>query len=358
MKIKNIKSLLTVCSVYCCFATALTGFTSCKNDDIEFPDFDYQTVYFARQTPVRTIVLGNDEVYPNDLDNAHQCQIYAVMGGVNENKKDRSIQIAVDESLCNGLQFSDGRDIKPMPSSYYTLSSNTITIKRGQIMGAVDVQLTDAFFADTANCVESTSSSEKVTYVIPIRMVSSTDSILSGKDYILYAINYKNKYHGCWLSRGTDIIKNEGKTDSTVSRMPDYWEKADLVYLTTAGLQKSRYNITTNVNVIDSTGSGRNKRAVTNVVTKSCSLILTFDSSDHCTISTDTPGCTATGSGQWTSHGAAKAWGDKDRDQLTLQYDVTFSYESAGKATTTTRSTTETLVMRDRQSKLTDFTTK
>lgn len=353
IKIQNSK----VC-IFAFLSLILFSLSSCKNDDIEFPDFDYQTVYFARKQPVRTIVLGNDEVYPNDIDNAHQCQIYAVLGGVNENKKDRNIQIVVDESLCNGLQFSDGRDVKPMPSSYYTLSSNTITIKKGEIMGAVDVQLTDAFFADTANCVKSTSSSEKVEYVIPVRMVAADDSILSGYDYTLYAVNYKNKYHGCWLSRGTDVIKTPGKADSTSTRMPDYWEYADLVYLTTDGLQQSRYGISTNVTVVDSTGTGRNRRATTTIAVKDCSLILTFDSSDHCTISTDTPGCTATGSGQWTSHGAEKAWGDKDRDQLTLQYEVTYTYESAGQQVTTTRSTTETLVMRDRQSKLTDFTTK
>lgn len=328
--------------------------SSCENGDVEFPDFDYQTVYFARQTPIRTIVLGNDEVYPNDLDNAHKCQIYAVMGGVNENKKTRTIQIAVDNSLCDNLQYSDGRDVKPMPAEYYELSSNTITIQPGQIMGCVDVQLTDAFFADTLNAVKSTTSDSEATYVIPIRMVSATDSILESKNYVLYAVNYKNKYHGCWLSQGTDVIKAPGKADSTITRQPGYWEYADLVYLTTDNLQQSRYSVSTNVEIVTNNG----RRTTTNIETKTCSLILTFDSSDHCTISTDTPGCTATGSGQWTSHGAAQAWGDKDRDQLTLQYEVTFTYESGGETVSTTLTTNETLVMRDRQSKLQDFSTK
>ena len=313
--------------------------TSCENGDIEFPDFDYQTVYFARQTPVRTITLG-DDVYPTDLDNQHKCQIYATMGGVNANKKNRSIQIAVDESLCNGLKFADGRDVLAMPSNYYSLSSNTIIIPAGEIMGCVDVQLTDAFFADPA--------STETTYVIPVRMVSASDSILSGKDYVLYAVKYKNKYHGCWLSRGTDVIQTTGMTDETVTRMPDYWEQADLVYLTTGGLQYSRYNVTTNVTIMDDKGKS-------SVVTKNCSLILTFDESDRVTITTGTEGCTASGSGQWVWQGAKKAWGDKDRDQLTLQYEVTFTYESAGQTVTTTRKTNETLVMRDRQSLLEDF---
>ena len=349
--IQHIKSILlmAVVAIGMC-----TSFTSCKNDDVEFPDFDYQTVYFARQHPVRTIVLGNDEVYPRDLDNAHKCEIYAVLGGVNKNKKDRHIQIVVDTTLCKGLKFSDGREVKPMPADYYKLSSNDITVKSGDIMGAVQVQLTDAFFADTMNAVVSESSSEKVAYVIPVCMVSADDSILASKNYTLYAVNYKNAYHGCWLSRGTDVIKTTGQTDSTITRMPEYWEKADLVYVTTCGLQKSRYNVSTNVSVVTVNG----KKKVTNVVTKTCSLILTFDSNGHCIVSTDTPGCQATGSGQFTPHGAAKAWGDKDRDQLTLQYDVTFTYESGGATVSTTRSTSETLVMRDRQSNLVDFTTE
>ena len=330
MKNKIICAICAICGVM---------FTSCKNGDIEFPDYDYQTVYFARQTPVRTITLG-DDVYPTDLDNQHKCQIYATMGGVNTNKQARTVQISVDESLCTGKKFSDGRDVLPMPSGHYTLSGNTITIPEGEIMGCVDVQLTDAFFADPK--------STQVNYVIPVRIVSSSENILSGKDYTLYAVKYKNKYHGCWLSRGTDILSTTGEEDQTVTRMPEYWEKADLVYLTTDGLQQSRYDVSANVTVVDNKGKST-------VVTKTCSLMLTFDVNDQITISTDTEDCTATGSGQWAWQAAKKVWGDKNRDQLTLQYEVTFTYESAGQTVTTTRKTTETLVMRDRQSKLEDF---
>ena len=314
-------------------------FTSCENGDIEFPDFDYQTVYFARQTPIRTITLG-DDVYPTTLDNQHKCQIYATMGGVNTNKRTRTIQIVVDESLCSGRKFADGREVKAMPTDYYSLSGNTITIPEGEIMGCVDVQLTDDFFADPA--------STETTYVIPVRMVSAGDSILSGKDYVLYAVKYKNKYHGCWLSRGTDVLQTTGKTEETITRMPDYWEQADLVYLTTEGLQRSRYEVSTNISVVDDKGK-------TTVVTKTCSLILTFDANDQVTVSTDTEGCSASGNGQWQRQAAKKAWGDKDRDQLNLQYEVTFHYESAGQTVTTSRKTSETLVMRDRQSVMEDF---
>ena len=313
--------------------------TSCENGDVEFPDFDYQTVYFANQTPVRTITLG-DDVFPTELDNQHRCQIYATMGGVNTNKRSRTIQIAVDETLVDGLKFADGSDVVAMPAGYYQLSAGSITIPAGEIMGCVDVQLTDAFFADA----KATS----LCYVIPVRMTTATDSILKGKDYVLYAVKYKNKYHGCWLSKGTDVLSTGGVADTTLTRMPQYWEQADLVYITTCGLSQSRYEVTANVTVVGSGGKS-------NVETKTCSLLLTMDEGERVSISTDTPGCTATGSGQWTRQGAKKAWGDKDRDELTLQYEVTFTYESDGQTATTTRTTTETLVMRDRQSKLENF---
>ena len=336
-KIDIRKWLKTLFAVQCSLSIGMM-LSSCKNGDIEFPDFDHQTVYFARQSPVRTITLG-DDIYPTELDNQHRFQIYATMGGVNSNNTDRTIQVAVDETLCTGKTFADGSSVKPLPANYYSLSGNTIIIPSGSIQGCVDVQLNDDFFADPL--------STKVTYVLPLKMVSASEQILSGKDYTLYAVKYKNKYHGCWLSKGVDVITENGQ-QTTYDRQPAYWEEADLVYLNTDGLRQSRYQVTTNVTVVNASGKS-------SIETKSCDLLLTFDSNDRVTVSTDTPNCTATGSGQWERQAAKRAWGDKDRDQLTLQYDVSFSYLSGGTTVTTTRQTKETLVMRDRQSKLEDF---
>lgn len=315
----------------------------CKNGDIEFPDYDYQAVYFSYQQPVRTITLG-DDVYPTDDDNAHLFHVYATMGGVNANKQDRPLRLAIDESLCAGLQFDDGTDVTPLPTSYYSIASLDCAIPSGSVVGGITVQLTDAFFADPL--------ATTVHYVLPVRLVSASETILEGKDYTLYALKYKNKYHGCWLSTGTDTYTTNGTVDSVVTRQPEYVEQADLAYLTTDGLCQSRYEVSANVTVTDpATGK-------TNVETKTCSLILTFDGDDRATITTDTEGCTATGTGKWERQAAKKAWGDKDRDRLTLDYEVTFSYSSNGAEATTTRKSSETLIMRDRQSLFETFTTK
>ena len=94
--------------LFIAFITALVSsvFTSCENGDWDFPDFDYTTVYFAYQSPVRTVVLGED-VYDTSLDNEHKVQIMATMGGVYANKKNVEIGIAVDNSLVDGLIFKN-----------------------------------------------------------------------------------------------------------------------------------------------------------------------------------------------------------------------------------------------------------
>ena len=152
--------------------------TSCENQDNEFPDYEGGTsVYFASQYPVRTLVMGEDE-YDTTLDNAHKCKINATMGGVYANKKNITIDIEVDNTLCDNLYYSwtsasDNVPVKAMPSNYYTLSDNKITLNN-VLMNGVEVSFTDAFFADP----EALTS----TYVIPLVMtgVTNADRILNG----------------------------------------------------------------------------------------------------------------------------------------------------------------------------------
>lgn len=319
--------------------------TSCENGDWDFPDYGTISVYFAKQTPIRTITLGTD-TYDTTLDNEHKCQIMATMGGVYENETNRVISFVVDESLCDGLIYDDGRDVLPLPSSYYTLASNQIIIPSGKVLGGVEVQFTDAFFYDPKSI--------QTTYVIPLRMTSvqNADTILESKNYILYAVKYINKWDGNWLSRGTDIIDDNGIV-STIERKADYIENDEVRILNTSAYKQVIYPISTVVQVYNEDGTLGTK-------TLSCDLILTFDDDDKCTITSGTDGYTATGSGTWTKEGAIKAWGDKDRDELKLKYEVTYYYQQKiGSATMYKKYTCDdTLVARDRGSKLESFTVK
>lgn len=300
----------------------VTGmFTSCENGDWEFPDYEYSAVYFAYQSPVRTVVLG-DDIYDTSLDNEYKVQIMATMGGVYSNNSDVSIGFEVDETLVDGMAFAgSGNDILAMPASYYSLSSDKITIKKGSVIGGVTVQLTEAFFNDPLAL--------STNYVIPVVMtdVVNADSILSGtpivadpkrgfaedwdiqpKDYILYAVKYINKYDAVYLRRGTDVLS--GSQTGTITRKAQFVEKDEVVTSIS----------TRSLNTIVWEHESRDE----NNFSRSCTLVLTFDAEGKCTIVSETPGVTATGTGEFVSKGEKNSWGNKDRDALYLDYTIDY----------------------------------
>lgn len=329
------------------FAGVLTlAFSSCQNQDVEFPDYEYSTVFFAYQFPVRTIVLGED-TYDTSIDNEHKCNIYATMGGVYKNKKKINIDFVVDNTLCNNLKYADGTNVMAMPSGYYSLAGSKITLDNA-LTGAVEVQLTDAFFADAKSILN--------TYVIPLRMtnVANADSILSGvpkvtgapktnlayweilpKDYVLYCVKYINQWHANYLRRGKDVITN-GTSSSTVVRHKQFVENDELSTLVTASMTSVEYPVT----LVDQSGTN----------TK-CTLVLTFDGQNKCTVTAKTSGFTATGTGSFVKSGEKKSWGNKDRNAVYLDYTVSMT---GGK----TYATKDTLVVRDRGVKMELFSPK
>src|SRR5690554_33584 len=301
----------------------VTGmFTSCENGDWEFPDYEYSAVYFAYQSPVRTVVLG-DDIYDTSLDNEYKVQIMATMGGVYSNNSDVSIDFEVDETLVDNMIFSEsGDDILAMPSNYYSLLSDKITIKKGSVIGGVMVQLTEAFFNDPLAL--------STNYVIPVVMtdVVNADSILSGtpivadpkrgfaedwdvqpKDYILYAVKYINKYDAVYLRRGTDVLSGS-QTDTIITRKAQFVEKDEVVTSIS----------TRSLNTIVWEHESRDE----NNFSRSCTLVLTFDEEGKCTIASETPGVTATGTGEFVSKGEKNSWGNKDRDALYLDYTIDY----------------------------------
>lgn len=328
----------------------LSALLAACNKENEFADYKYSTVYFPYQSPIRTLVLGED-VFDNTLDNQRKIQIMATMGGVYENKKDVTLDVVVDNSLAQGMKFdpsNGGGDVVAMPSNYYVLPKDMkITIPAGKMMGGLEVQLTDAFFADPR--------SVRNTFVIPVRItkVANADSVLRGtssktgadprkaadwsvapKDYVLYAVKYINPYHGAYLRRGVAVVKgNNGNTalDTTVVYRNEFVERDQVVNLFTRSLTQ------------DSTFlSSRNKGNI-NVPFQ---LLLNMDAAGKCTITApDASLYTVSGGGQLTKKG--DMWGNEKRDVLHLKYQVDFG--------TTTHSFTDTLVIRDRGVKFETF---
>jgi hypothetical protein len=346
---------------------------SCYNSENEFPDFEEgTTAYFAYQYPVRTLILGND-IYDNTLDNEHKCRIWSTMGGAYHGR-DAVVDIAVDESLCDNLYFVDeggnaAEPVRPMPTEYYRLLSNTIPYN-GDTRGYVEVQFTDAFFND-AKAVETT-------YVIPLVMKSANgiDHILTGtpreglspsrtntedweilaKDYVLYCVKYMNPWQGKYIRRGVDNVTEKGKT-TTVVRKDFKLVNTDLEHYKENPVNQndevcgiSTKNMTQAIFPVSFKTSG---------ASISCNLILTF-SGNTCTISTDDENVTATGSGEFIAKGTEKPeykdyqWGSNNgepvqRDILRLAYEVSFAKNDIQV------STTDTLVVQTRESNKREF---
>ena len=325
MKLNNIFKYMSA-------AVLALGFASCENGDNEFPDYDEQTVYFPYQYPVRTLVMGDDE-YDTSLDKQHKCKIMATFGG-SYNGSNGSVEVAVDNSLVNNLTFGDGTPIKAMPESYYTLSTKTLAFN-GTYNGSTEVQLTDAFFNDP--------DAAKGVYVIPLVMTSQKGftRILSGTpneegatpsrldegawnvkpmDYVLYCVKYLNKYSGYWLAEGKDIINDE-IGQKTQDRKAASVEKRNVIKIETKSLSQSILTVSYpfEYNDVDKDG---NPKISTKTLT--ADLLLTFDGSDNCTITSATDGVTASGNGKWVDDGAKKAWNEKDRDMIDVSYEVDF----------------------------------
>ena len=325
MKLNNIFKYMSA-------AVLALGFASCENGDNEFPDYEEQTVYFPYQYPVRTLVMGDDE-YDTSLDKQHKCKIMATFGG-SYNGSNGSVEVAVDNSLVNNLTFGDGTPIKAMPESYYTLSTKTLAFN-GTYNGSTEVQLTDAFFNDP--------DAAKGVYVIPLVMTSQKGftRILSGTpneegatpsrldegawnvkpmDYVLYCVKYLNKYSGYWLAEGRDIINDE-IGQKTQDRKAASVEKRNVIKIETKSLSQSILTVSYpfEYNDVDKDG---NPKISTKTLT--ADLLLTFDGSDNCTITSATDGVTASGNGKWVDDGAKKAWNEKDRDMIDLSYKVDF----------------------------------
>jgi len=322
---------------------------SCQNEDWEFPDFDYQTVYFAYQYPVRTITLG-DDIFDTSKDNEGVFNVLATTGGVYSSPKDVMVNVTVDNTLVEGLLFEEGGDeVMVLPSEYYQLSDESLVIPKGQVTGGIEIRLNSGFFNDP-NAI-------KRNYVLPLRIteIASADSILSGvglvenpqrnnaadwtvlpKDFVLYALKYVNPWHGNYLRRGQDVITgNNGVTalDETVVRHAEFVVNDEVNALYTRSMTEVEFPLAFPGE------DGTNIPA---------DLLLTFDEIGNCTVSPLGEGYTASGSGQFVSKGAVKGWGNKDRDVLYLQYEINLPEMKI--------SATDTLVVRDRGVGMETFT--
>jgi len=348
-KMKN-KSVLTACIVL----SAITLLTSCQNEDWDFPDYEYQSVYFSYQYPVRTIVLGEYN-FNNELDNNHQFKVMATTGGVYSNNNEVMIDFEIDESMISGMNFSEsGKPIQSLPNNYYDFMSDSdqLVIPDGELAGGVTVQLTDAFFQDP--------DAFSTTYVLPVKMLSvaNADTILQGapkeivsnprrgvagdwevqpKDFTFYAVKYINHYDGFYLRRGEDAFTgDDGSTDTRV-RHAESIVKDEVVELNTEALTQISYPLI----VQDNDGDNIN-----------ITLLLDFDDQGNITVSSDgSADYIVNGTGSFVLNSESQeSWGNESRNAIYLDYEIDWDQSQQRVETA------DTLVLRDRGIGLETFT--
>lgn len=179
-------------------ALALLSLSSCYDDYVK--DYDFNTVYFAKQINTRTVVVGEGQ----------KIKIGAVLAGVMENKKNRNVHFEFDNSLANAdvlskmkgsepyikEAVSGVKELKPLPADYFTLSNDeTIVIPKGDHLGTIDLQVTDKFISDPATL--------KATYVLPLKIISAdVDSINQSKSTTVIGLHYENTLFGNYYHSG------------------------------------------------------------------------------------------------------------------------------------------------------------
>jgi hypothetical protein len=204
----------------------------CSNNNIGFDDFDYQAIYFPYQSPVRTIILGDESIGDNSIDLEEAFNIGVTMGGAYENVRDRSVTLEYAPELGANVVDLDGNPMEILPANYYNASFGEVIIPEGDFAGRMRVDLTDQFFADPL--------STSTHYFLPVRITDTDgDTILSGdpnifvdnpdprvaedwsvppKDYTLFGIKYINPLHGLYFVRGTSVNTSKNIVNSYSER--------------------------------------------------------------------------------------------------------------------------------------------
>jgi len=313
-----------------------SGLVGCKNGDISFDDYEGGiSVYFPYQSPTRTLVMGND-TYNTDLDNAHKCKISTIMGG-SYSGQDITVTVAEDATLLDHIYFKGGDKIEVMPSTHYSIPSMVMKFN-GTMQGSLEVTFTDAFFND-AKAVSGA-------YVIPLVIQSQTGAkrVLAGTydeevyatppqrtksdawktppmDYTLFRVNYICKYEGYFMRRITSFNGKDSihvvmlEHESPVAVGDYYFQQGDaairsnyirnanepIVYTKTINLNKVSYNAEVGGNNYE----------------------LVLDFSNGSVSAPAGAAYTVTGGKcEYKDLSEKKAWGNKDRDGMYIEYTV------------------------------------
>ncbi|NEW83578.1 MAG: DUF1735 domain-containing protein [Mariniphaga sp.] len=296
----------------------------CENQNVEFDDFAYQTVYFPFQTPVRSIMLGDEVIGDNSIDLEHAFSIGASIGGMYSNTKDRVLTVQLAPELASNITDASGNALKLLPSEYYNTTFDKITIPAGSFFGKMRVNLTDAFFADPLSI--------GLSYVVPVRITSAAgDSILSGvplasvvspdprkvsdwittpKNYVLFGIKYINATHGVYLLRGKRT--NTTNPLDVVAYSKRFIDDNDMTKLTTKSLTE---------NYMPTVGGTNKQASNTKYIMK---LTFNKDNKSVTVAQKDASSVVVNGTGKYYSKADSEAEGYNGKKHRTIYLDYNY----------------------------------
>lgn len=182
---------------------ALTLF-SCYDDYVK--DYEYDAIYFPREYNVRTVVGGEKM----------SIEVGTALGGTMDNDRDRLVNFIMDNKLVTAEVLdkmtkgdphiksgvSGVTELLPMPDDFYSLSSESMVIKKGMHTGVVRVDIDSTKFIRSGKYL-------KANYVLPFFITSAdTDSILEKNRSTVIGIMYENKLFGNYYYGGVKVTKN------------------------------------------------------------------------------------------------------------------------------------------------------
>ena len=183
----------------------VTALSACYDDYIK--DYDFNGVCFPYQINARTLVVGE----------GMEIKIGAVLSGVRENDRDRTVSFQIDDSLVSleTLTAMQGAaqyikdavatvtELNLLPADYYTLTDNSkIVIEKGQHSGTITFRPDSVKFLSDAKTLAAN-------YVLPFRITSAdADSILVNKNYAVIGLKYENMLFGNYWHGGVTVEKD------------------------------------------------------------------------------------------------------------------------------------------------------
>ncbi len=218
---KSFKIIISVISLF--------FLASCAYEEY-IEDYDFSGTYFASQQPLRTVVARGDKNF----------EVGVTIGGLRADDGSHWVDFTIDSVLLDSLPEASGLTL--LPASHYILGDESRFNIAKTFMRTVEVQLTDAFFADPLALT--------ATYALPLRIVAtSVDSIMgydmdettavssadgSNMDITILVLKYISPYSGNYYSKGVQYeLAADGSYADTLTYDLDELNANDVIYLET-----------------------------------------------------------------------------------------------------------------------------